>query len=167
MNKEEFYIGQIFEEKYPPEASYWCDRNSAYIIVLDPIEKTVSEEYELFNEKTEKYETHSRIVKKTINRFQIKEIPVPTDEELQEDVRDLRNHYLETYIDPVVSNPFRWADMNKDDQQDYIDYRLYLLNFTKEKKWWLKKPLTMPEWLDKKEKKEDESDMDNITIVRE
>ena len=27
----EFYIGQIFEGKYPPEAAAWCNRNSAYI----------------------------------------------------------------------------------------------------------------------------------------
>ena len=28
---EEFYIGQIFEGIYPPEAAYWCNANNAYI----------------------------------------------------------------------------------------------------------------------------------------
>lgn len=28
---EEFYIGQIFEGVYPPEAANWCNTNSAYI----------------------------------------------------------------------------------------------------------------------------------------
>lgn len=27
----EFYIGQIFESKYPPEAAVWCNQNNAYI----------------------------------------------------------------------------------------------------------------------------------------
>ena len=29
--KEEFYIGQIFEGVYPPEAAIWCNANNAYI----------------------------------------------------------------------------------------------------------------------------------------
>ena len=27
----EFYIGQIFEGKYPPMAAVWCNQNNAYI----------------------------------------------------------------------------------------------------------------------------------------
>lgn len=27
----EYYIGQIFEGIYPPEASIWCNQNNAYI----------------------------------------------------------------------------------------------------------------------------------------
>lgn len=30
----EFYIGQIFEGKYPPEAAIWCNANNAYIDVI-------------------------------------------------------------------------------------------------------------------------------------
>lgn len=28
---EQFFIGQIFAEKYPPEAAVWCNRNEAHI----------------------------------------------------------------------------------------------------------------------------------------
>lgn len=27
----DFYVGQIFEEQYPPEAAVWCDNNNAHI----------------------------------------------------------------------------------------------------------------------------------------
>lgn len=33
MNQE-YYIGQIFEGKYPPEAAVWCNANNAYIDVI-------------------------------------------------------------------------------------------------------------------------------------
>lgn len=33
MNQE-YYIGQIFEGKYPPEAAVWCNTNNAYIEVI-------------------------------------------------------------------------------------------------------------------------------------
>lgn len=31
----EFYIGQIFEGKYPPEAAIWCNQNNAHIEVRE------------------------------------------------------------------------------------------------------------------------------------
>lgn len=31
---EEFYIGQVFEGVYPPEAAIWCNANNAYIDVI-------------------------------------------------------------------------------------------------------------------------------------
>lgn len=30
----EYYIGQIFDGKYPPEAAVWCNANNAYIEVI-------------------------------------------------------------------------------------------------------------------------------------
>lgn len=33
MNQE-YYIGQIFEGKYPPAAAIWCNANNAYIDVI-------------------------------------------------------------------------------------------------------------------------------------
>lgn len=53
-----FEIGQIFEEKYPPEAALWCGKNNAFI-----------EEIEKVNGK---------------RRFKIVAIPEPTQEELAE-----------------------------------------------------------------------------------
>lgn len=34
MNND-FYIGQIFEGKYPPEAAVWCNANNAQIVVVE------------------------------------------------------------------------------------------------------------------------------------
>lgn len=31
---EEFYIGQVFDGKYPPMAAVWCNRNNAFIDVI-------------------------------------------------------------------------------------------------------------------------------------
>lgn len=36
----EFYVGQIFEEMYPPEAAEWCNENNAQIIELEPKDDT-------------------------------------------------------------------------------------------------------------------------------
>ena len=53
-----FEIGQIFEEKYPPEVALWCNENNAYI------------------EEIEQKNGH--------RRFQVVAIPEPTAEELAE-----------------------------------------------------------------------------------
>ena len=52
---QEYYIGQIFEEMYPPEASIWADENNAVIDEIEPL-----------NDK---------------RRFIINEVPEPTEEE--------------------------------------------------------------------------------------
>lgn len=60
----------------------------------------------------------------------------PTDQEdydAQADVvrleRDLR---LATDVDPVVSNPLRWADMSAEKQQEWVNYRQALLDVTQQ-----------------------------------
>jgi hypothetical protein len=65
-------------------------------------------------------------------------------------VRDVRNSYLETYIDPVVSNPLRWADLSPEEQQQYADYRRYLLDYTTDENWWEQDPLTFDDWKNEK-----------------
>lgn len=50
----DFYIGQIFDDIYPPEAAIWCNANNAFI--------------EQIGER----------------RYEIKEIPAPTPEEIKE-----------------------------------------------------------------------------------
>ena len=72
--------------------------------------------------------------------------PAKPVELCQEEVRSVRNKYLEQYVDPIVSNPLRWADLSKKTQQLYIDYRLYLLNYTEQENWWLTNPFTFEEW---------------------
>lgn len=51
---ENFYIGQIFDGKYPPMAAVWCNANNAYI------EKIAD------------------------NRYEIKAVPAPTEEEVKQ-----------------------------------------------------------------------------------
>lgn len=65
----------------------------------------------------------------------------------QVNIRNIRNKYLEEYVDPVVSNPLRWSDLTPIEQQRYVDYRLYLLNYTTQENWWEKEPLTFEEWI--------------------
>ena len=58
----------------------------------------------------------------------------PTQEELDAQaasaVRAERDMRLATEVDPVVSNPLRWADMTADQQQAWADYRRALLDIT-------------------------------------
>lgn len=35
MNNSEFYIGQVFNGQYSPDAAVWCNKNNAYIIKED------------------------------------------------------------------------------------------------------------------------------------
>jgi len=56
------------------------------------------------------------------------EPPTLSDEELADAARQERNWRLSTQVDPVVSNPLRWADLSSARQQSYIDYRQALLD---------------------------------------
>lgn len=107
---EEYYIGQIFEEIYPPEAASWCGDNNAKIIELEPETREVEETYteqvpvekeivvpaEYDNEGNVIVEEHTetiteyeeqektRTVEVTVRRFEIVAIPeppAPTEEE--------------------------------------------------------------------------------------
>lgn len=37
MTKEQFYIGQIFENTYTPESAEWCNNNECYIEEIEPL----------------------------------------------------------------------------------------------------------------------------------
>jgi hypothetical protein len=78
----------------------------------------------------------------------VEPIPEPTTEEKQEQVRQVRNTYLKDFVDPIVSNPLRWADMTAEEQQIYADYRRYLLDYTNGENWWESYPKTLEEWRD-------------------
>jgi hypothetical protein len=58
----------------------------------------------------------------------------PTQEELDaqaaEAVRAQRNWLLANEVDPIVSNPLRWADMTAEEQNAWTAYRTALLNIT-------------------------------------
>lgn len=61
-------------------------------------------------------------------------------------VRSIRDSYLVEFVDPVVSNPLRWADMTEEEKQRYADYRRYLLDFTTQENWWESTPKTLEQW---------------------
>ena len=56
----------------------------------------------------------------------------PTDEELYieavNNVRSERDLRLEDEVDPIVTNPLRWAELSAEQQQSYVDYRRALLD---------------------------------------
>ena len=58
----------------------------------------------------------------------------PTQAELDAEaaaaVRAQRDYLLETEVDPIVSNPLRWADMTTEQQNAWSQYRTDLLNIT-------------------------------------
>lgn len=54
----EYYIGQIFDEMYPSEAAEWCDNNNAVMFEIEP--------------------------ENDVRRFQIQEVPEPTEEETKQ-----------------------------------------------------------------------------------
>lgn len=64
----------------------------------------------------------------------VEPIPEPSVEEKAEIKRAIRNRYLEEYVDTVVCNPLRWADLKESEQNAIKDYRRYLLDITADKK---------------------------------
>lgn len=45
------------------------------------------------------------------------------------EIRRIRDEYLVTYVDAIVSNPLRWADRSDGQQEQIKAYRRYLLDF--------------------------------------
>jgi hypothetical protein len=58
----------------------------------------------------------------------------PTQEELDaaaaEAVRAERDYKLASEVDPIVSNPLRWADLTAEKQAEWVAYRRALLDIT-------------------------------------
>lgn len=67
-------------------------------------------------------------------------------EELQAEVRAVRNQYLETYVDPKQL-VMVWDSLSDEDKKLYVDYRQYLLDYTKSEGWYLNNPMALDEWL--------------------
>ena len=66
-------------------------------------------------------------------------------EELQAQVRAVRNSYLEKYVDPKQL-VMVWDSLSADDKKLYADYRQYLLDYTEVEEWYLSNPMTLDEW---------------------
>lgn len=52
------------------------------------------------------------------------------DAEVASVVRQQRDGLLFMQVDPIVSNPLRWADLSAETQQAWIEYRRALLDIT-------------------------------------
>lgn len=66
----------------------------------------------------------------------------PTNEELQQSTRSIRNYYLsntDKYM--IIDYP-----ITDEEREKYKTYRQYLRNYTKSKKWWEQEPLTFDNW---------------------
>ena len=50
------------------------------------------------------------------------------DEEATNITRDTRNILLQTEVDPLVTNPLRWAELTTEQQNAWTQYRTDLLN---------------------------------------
>ena len=100
-----FYVGQIFEDKYPPEIAVWCEENNTRVVDIDPITKLVEEQILISPPvydgdiivSGEKYGT--RLVEKTLRRFQIVAIPEPTKEEIEANVQSQLTDAVQRLLD--------------------------------------------------------------------
>lgn len=127
----DFYIGQIFEGTYPPEAAEWCNNNNAKLTEIDSVVRTVTEEYEeielvtnavkeishietdeegnehvvvdqpAYTELVRQPVTKTREVEKQLRCFQIQAIPEPTVEEKNARIKQTRAHLYASLVDPL------------------------------------------------------------------
>lgn len=71
--------------------------------------------------------------------------PEKTVEMLQGEVREVRNSYLEKYVDPKQF-VLVWDGLSEYEKQLYAKYRTYLLDYTKLEGWYLRNPMNFEEW---------------------
>ena len=78
--------------------------------------------------------TIDNVVVKAILGSDIAPYVPPTQEELDAQaaaaVRGRRDYLLATEVDPIVSNPLRWADLTAEQQSAWTAYRTALLDIT-------------------------------------
>ena len=86
-----YKIDQIFIDKYPPEAAVWCGKNNATIEEIEPQDG--------------------------VRRFQIKEIPAPTKDELFSTLRMERDARL------AATDYYVMIDYPVEDKSAMLAYR--------------------------------------------
>ena len=88
---------------------------------------------------TDPTENINKLLKEVLNgdHGPIGEYVPPTDAEIAEklamdasSIRGIRDYILTQEVDPIVSNPLRWADMTTSEQNAWSQYRTDLLNIT-------------------------------------
>lgn len=82
--------------------------------------------------------------------YKVSPIPEPTEEEKAQRVRQLRDEYLQTYVDPLVTNPLRWEALTAAEQNLLKAYRQYLLDIPQQEEFPDTEVKTYKEWLESK-----------------
>ena len=67
---------------------------------------------------------------------------VPTEDEMKENVKMIRNSYLQQTDFTQLSD----APFTVEEKAEYAEYRKYLRDYTEEENWWLQNPKTFEEW---------------------
>ena len=125
--------------------------------IIEYIDKTLDEN---FNKARKWAKEHNTSFEELVNRrdlpkryFQIGEEPPipspeplppePTEDELKEQTRQVRNSYL-SYWDftQLIDAPF-----TEEEKAIYREYRQYLRDYTKQDNWWLQYPDDYETWL--------------------
>lgn len=65
----------------------------------------------------------------------------------QQDVRSVRDSYLQQYVDEKFKNVLMWNDMSEEEKQKISAYRRYLLDYTKKDGWEEQNPMPFNEWI--------------------
>lgn len=169
MNQE-YYIGQIFEKKYPLEATTWCDHNNAVIVEIDRHIQNVEEEYEeletvvvpteydidgkVISEEHEEQHmvTKTRTVERILRVYQIQAVPEPSIDEKKKEVRWVRDGYIGD-IEWRVSRYRDQIEMQietTDTEETYIkilQYMQYLRDYPESSEtWYEQNPITWDEY---------------------
>lgn len=109
----------------------WANRSQTMINLIvrfDHIDKDIPFTADLKDVEAHGRDIFSRAVAGEFGEVAPFNPTAPTTEEVSTALRNLRNYKLETEVDPIVSNPLRWASLSPEQQQAYADYRLALLN---------------------------------------
>ena len=79
-----------------------------------------------------------KLNEKIISEKKFQEYQPPSDEQIVAqkslEVRGQRDDLLRNYVDPIVSNPLRWADLSEKKQNEWKEYRQKLLDISKQPK---------------------------------
>lgn len=123
--KENFYVGQIFEDMYPVDAANWCNKYQKKMVEIEPTD---------------------------VRRFQIQETPEPSVEEKKATVRSTRDMYLNS-IEWRISRYRDQLEIGvdtTDTEETYIkilQYMQYLRDYpSSSDKWYEENPKTFEEY---------------------
>lgn len=115
--------------------------------IIEYIDGTLDENFnEAFKWAQEHYTTFEELMDRRDlpkRYFQIGEEPIPTEGELKERVRAIRNSYLSYWDFTQLED----APFTEDEKAKYREYRQYLRDYTEQENWWLQNPDDWLTWL--------------------